>query len=105
MRVERYLGQVVDLEALGVGVVEEVSNDQGDIEDCSECRVFAEIVQTKLEISHRLADFLLKVFKVNLESPETQSSLAKELTNERRALRVSANEKSVSTALTNERQV
>ncbi len=95
MREERYLGQVVDLEALGVGVVEEVSNDQGDIEDCSECGVFAEIVQTKLEISHRLADFLLKVFKVNLESPETQSSLTIKFTNERRVLGVLTNERPI----------
>ena len=67
------LSQVVNVETLCRGTVQEIADGEGDVEDALEGRVHRERLEAELEVSKRLADLLLQNLKVHLESPKTEA--------------------------------
>ena len=57
------LGQVVNVETLCRGAVQEVADGEGDVEDALEGRVDGERLEPELEVGKRFADLFLQNLK------------------------------------------
>ena len=75
MSIKKYLGQIVNVEALCRGSVEKVADGEGNVEDALEGQVVGERLQAQLEVGEGLADLLLQHLEVHLERPEAESCL------------------------------